>query len=172
MVVVQGSYDLIGLWPVFYGENLSMITIKLWHRIVIPTEVPDHPLVSLWLRKQSLILHINLVQLLSCSCGNHFEFKYLLHFRKLMMRLGTELNQPRHMPDEISNLSQVSGRTDEPKISSGLSQPSHMGDELFEIVQYLLVVPLFPMCHRKKTKDSFLPCIATALSLQVLQDLC
>ena len=35
------------------------------------------------------------------------------------------------MPDEILTLSQASGRTDEPKISSGLSQ-SHMGDELFE----------------------------------------
>jgi len=39
-----------------------------------------------------------------------------------------------HMPDEIPTLSQASGPTDEPKISSGLSQ-SHMGDEPFEIVQ-------------------------------------
>ena len=37
MVVVQGSYDLIGLWPLFYGENLSVISIKLWHRIIICT---------------------------------------------------------------------------------------------------------------------------------------
>ena len=41
MMVVQGSYDLIGLWPLFYGENLSVISIKLWHRIIIPTEVPS-----------------------------------------------------------------------------------------------------------------------------------
>ena len=40
--VVQGSYDLIGLWPLFYGEKLSVISIKLWHRIIIPTEVPAH----------------------------------------------------------------------------------------------------------------------------------
>ena len=40
MMVVQGSYDLIGLWPLFYSENLSVIFIKLWHRIIIPTEVP------------------------------------------------------------------------------------------------------------------------------------
>ena len=29
MMVVQGSYDLIGLWPLFYGENLSVISIKI-----------------------------------------------------------------------------------------------------------------------------------------------
>ena len=41
MMVVQGGYDLIGLWPLFYGENLSVISIKLRHRIIIPTEVPE-----------------------------------------------------------------------------------------------------------------------------------
>ena len=40
-----------------------------------------------------------------------------------------------HMIDEIWTLSQVTGPTDEMKISSGVSQ-SHRGDELFEIVQY------------------------------------
>ena len=40
MMVVQGSYDLIRLWPLLYGENLCVISIKLWHRIIIPTEVP------------------------------------------------------------------------------------------------------------------------------------
>ena len=49
MMVVQGSYDLIGLWPLFYGENLSVISIKLWHRIIIPTEVPGN---LPWLQSQ------------------------------------------------------------------------------------------------------------------------
>ena len=40
MMVVQGSYDLIGLWPLLYGENLSVISTKLWDRIIIPTDVP------------------------------------------------------------------------------------------------------------------------------------